>query len=203
MSLHPGFFASVTFGADILVQPDDGYDVSDLSYAMVLHDEQIEWPFRWTTWGLATDSMLLYQPQDSINYMLVGDGGHLYILDDEIHTDEDAAIPLVLRSSPLPEASDEVPVSDMKRFQNVWWEIIDTPPSTGYEVTIRLTDVNDPTNFSERIVTQTTTRMHVDLTLRCRQAYLTILVTVGKNYNITNLGYSFQHMVSRKTTRLQ
>lgn len=203
MALHPGFFASVTFGADILVQPDDGYDVSDLSYAMVLHDEQIEWPFRWTTWGLATESMLLYQPQDSINYMLVGDGGHLYLLDDEIHTDEDAAIPLTLRSSPLPEASDEVPVSDMKRFQNVWWEIIDAPPSTGYEVTMRLTDVNDPTNFSERIVTQTTTRMYVDLTLRCRQAYLTVLVTVGKNYNITNLGYSFQHMSPRKTTRLQ
>jgi hypothetical protein len=145
---------------------------------------------------------LLYQPEHEANHILVGDSGHIYILDDNIATDEDAAIPITIISSPLPQIEGEIAASSMKRFQNVWWELLDAPPETGYEVTVTLTDVNDSDNVVTRVVTQTTTRMHVDIALRCRQAYLSLIVTAGKDLSFTHIGYSFQQSLTRKTTRL-
>ncbi len=198
----PGCFLSVTFSDNVLNTPDNTYDVAGLNFAMVLHDERIEWPHRWTTWGLNANSLLLYQPEHEANHILVADEGHIYVLDDSIATDEDAGIHVVFTSGPLPELSDEILGSTMKRFQNVWWEV-ETPPSeTGYEVTVTLTDVNDAANTVTRIVEQFTTRMHVDITLRCRQARLTLSATVGKDLDFTHIGYSFQQSGTRKTTRL-
>lgn len=202
MGLHPGFFASVNFAASTLTQPSDEYDVSGLTYAVVLHDEQLEWPNRWSTWTLDADALLLYQPRDENSQMLVGNAGHIYILDDSIHTDDSVAIPISIRTVAIPQVDDEVKASSFKRFQHVWWELETAPPSTGYEITVRLTDANDPSNYTQRTVLQYTTRMHITMPLRCRQAYLSLTATVGKDFNPTNMGYSFQQGHVRQTTKL-
>ena len=203
MAAYPGFFASVTFGADVLTTPNGTYNVTGLTYAMVLHEEALEWNDRWTTWTLDADSMYLYQPNNGPNRILVGNNGHIYQLEDETTTDEDAAIPIELVSGPLPIVSQTVTASSFKRITEVWWDLVDVPPSTGYSVTVTLTDINDATNVNSVVVTQLKTRMYVKLTLRCQQAYLSLKTSVGKDFNVSRYGMKFQQESSRKLVSIQ
>lgn len=208
MAQYPGFFASVFYGNSVLSAPTGAYDVSNVNFAMVYHEEEDEWKDRWTTWTLDADSMLLYQPANAPNSLIIGNDGHLYVLDDEYATDDGKAIPITLISCPLPEvdAQQGITASSRKRFQSVWWELATKPPTLGYRITVTLTDVNDPTNTVTRYVTQTTNRMHVDITLRCRQAYLSITTEVGKDFDPVVIGWSFQQestLQQRKTTEVK
>lgn len=201
MAQYPGFFASVTYGDAVLTAPTGNYDVSGSVFAMVYHEEQADWKDRWTTWSLDADNMLLYQPSNGPNQILVANDGHLYVLDDELGTDDGKAIKITLVSGPLPEVQEGVSAASRKRFRRVWWETATAPPSTGYRITVTLTDVNDENNKISRIVTQTTTRMDVDLVLRCRQAYLTLSFEVGRDFDPTVFGWSFQQESTRASRR--
>lgn len=201
MAQYPGFFASVVYGTNTITAPVDTYDVSGATFALVYHEEQADWKDRWTTWSLDADSLLYYQPQAGNNKIIVGNDGHLYILDDEVFTDDGKAIPISMVSNPIPEVQDDTPASTWKRFQDIWWELNTPPPSSGYTITVSLTDVHNSTNKITRIVTQTSTHMQLRMALRCKQAILSISTTVGKDFDPISIGWSFMQESVRKQKR--
>ena len=201
MATLPGFFMSVNIGESTLIDPGDDYDVSGLTFAVVMHEHSDAPQYRWTTWTLDADSLLLYQPGDAPGYVVVGNAGHLYVLTEGIKTEDGKAVPIVYTSGPLPELDDQGTTAIVhKQFHSVWWEVVTPPAGDGYVVTVKLVDVNDTTNFIERIVLQDSTRMNINMYLECRQAYLSIRTITGRDFNVTNYGYSYQNVPQYERT---
>jgi hypothetical protein len=203
MANIPGFFFSVDLGTDVLTQPDVNTDVSSLNVAVVAHDDVKPVPTRWSTWGLDADSLFLYQSQTDTNRVLVGNTGFIYRLDEKIHTDNGVPLPVTLCTSALPPVDETNVAATMKRTQEIKWSLRTPPPSSGITVTITLTDVDDATNTVTRTVTQLLPQCHVDLTIRARQFYIKFTVNGSSDFDVTYIGYSYQTMSTRKTTRLQ
>lgn len=200
MSL-PGFFLNVDLGNEVLADPTINTSIANLNAALVMADDDAPVKSRWTTWGLEADAMFLYQSSRDFNRIFVGNNGFIYRLDDDTHHDNGVPIPVTWTSGPLPAVDDESVAQTMKRSHEIKWTIRTTPPSTGLKVTVTLIDVDTGDSVSRDLV-QTTTQMHVDLTLRARQFRIMFTVLGTTNFDIVSLGFSYQQMSTRKFTRL-
>jgi hypothetical protein len=198
----PGCFLSIDLGDQILSDPSNVIDVSNLNFAMVMSIDAEPVESRWTTWGIEADSLYLYQSTTNKNKVIAGNAGYLYSMSDEVYTDGGNAIPIVISTTPLPAVDDSTDAYTMKRLHSVIWEVHTPPPSSGYEITLTVTDVNDETNTITRTVTQYATRMEVDIALKARQFRIRLSTSVNKDFDLVLLGYKFQVMNARKATYL-
>lgn len=82
MTALPGFFSVIRLGEKVATDPGPIIDVSDVNFAIVMHDDDSPAPNRYTTWGLEADSATLYQTLSSNNKIIIGNAGYVYKLDE-------------------------------------------------------------------------------------------------------------------------
>lgn len=192
MANFPGFFSIIRLGEAVVDDPGDVIDISGLNFAIVMHDDDEPVPHRFTTWGLEADSSTLYQTLSDNNKIIIGNTGFVYALDEDTHSDSGVAIPITLESGPLPEASAEETTTMQHRIHRLTWQIRTVPPAEGQLLTIKLTDVDDSTNFTQLRLKQTETKLLIPMTITARQFRIRITTSVTQDYDPVSFGYSYQ-----------
>jgi hypothetical protein len=191
----PGFFSHIKLGAETVIDPGDIIDVSDLSFAIVMHDDDDPVPHRYTTWGLEADSATLYQTLSDRNKIIVGNAGHVYALREESHTDSGVNIPMLWESGPLPEDSEEETITMQHRLHALTWQVKTPPPvDVGYTVAVSVIDMDDSANLTAKTVIQTETKVLVPITITARQFRIRLSVSVNQDFDIVSFGYSYQSL---------
>lgn len=198
----PGFFINVELGDEILSNPTSVIDVSDLNFALVLSEDEEPVAARWTTWGLEADTLYLYQSLTDKNKVIGGNNGFLYVLNEDEFTDAGIAIPIIFTSSPLPEITERVSLSSVKRVHRFKWGVRTPPPSSGYNITLTLTDIDDPSNTTSREVLQRTQEMDVSISISARQFRATLSTSVTTDFDLVYWSYIFQTRDTYGTTQL-
>ena len=193
-TLMPGFFAHVDLGRSNLSPPSGFIDVSGLDFALTMCEGEAPVESRYTTWGMQTDSATLYQSMGAKNTIIIGDEGNIYRLDEDNHNDDGAPIPQVWETLALPEDTPEIQATSMKRLHAITWQTKDLPPSSGYKITVVVTDIDDTTNKISRNVTQTTNKMRVPIGLKARQWRIWWYVETSFDFDMISFGHMFQIM---------
>jgi hypothetical protein len=193
MGLLPGAYAVIELGKAIANPSGPTLDLADLNFAVVMAEETEELPSRFSTWGMAADSSVVYQANTVGNRIIIGDAGNLYVLDPDIHSDSGVPIPLVIQTGPLPGVEDNLPANVKKRIHEVSWQVATPPPPPGYTVWATIMDVDNPTkNYRQYMVRQTTRQVLIRVGLECRQFKLRLEVTTNQTYDLITIGIKGQ-----------
>lgn len=188
----PGFFAKIKLGEAVIDDPGTIIDLSNVNFAIVMHDDDAPVPHRFTTWGMQADSATLYQSLTNTNKIIIGDAGYIYALKENVHDDDGVNIPLVIETGPLPEADAESSTTAQHRLHRIMWQLFTKPPVKGHEITVRVTDMDDSTNYKEMTVRQTTTKLLLPITITARQFRIKWKVDVTQDFDIVSFGYAYQ-----------
>lgn len=192
MATLPGFFSVVKLGKSVVTDPGDRIDVSDLNFAIVMHEDDEPTPYRYTTWGMQADSATLYQTLSDNNKIIVGDHGIIYSLSESVHQDDGVDIPLLWESGPLPEASAEELVTMPRRLHSIALQIGTPPPATGFNAAVRVIDMDNSKNFVQLPLFQTETKVLLPITITARQFRIRLTVRVGQDFDPVSFSYTYQ-----------
>ena len=202
-TLLPGFFINVDLGKDPLVLPTGLIDVSGLNFAITLCEDDDPVKERFTTWGMQADATTLYQALSVKNTLIVGDAGACYRLDEESHDDDGIPIPTVYETMPLPEDTEEETITSAKRLHYITWQLkpniaftATTGTPVGLQVTLKITDVDDDTNFFSRTLTQFTPKMRVQIGLRARQWVIKWTFDSTQDIAMISFGQAIQNVAT-------
>lgn len=194
MANFPGFFSAIKLGDGQVDDPGDKIDLGALNFAIVMHEDDEPVAQRFTTWGMGADSATLYQTLSNFNKIIIGNNGAVYALEEDVHSDDGVAIPVTVESGPLPEATPDESTTMQHRVHRIVWQISTPPPTRGHRVTIKLTDVDDSTNFTQLIIQQTETKLLLPMTITARQFRIRITVSVTQDYDPISFGYTYQSL---------
>ena len=192
MATLPGFFSVVKLGKSVVTDPGDRIDVSDLNFAIVMHEDDEPTRYRYTTWGLQADAATLYQTLSDNNKIIVGDHGIIYSLSESVHDDAGVKIPWLWESGPLPEVDAETLTTQPRRLHSVAWQIKTPPPETGHTVTVKVIDMDDADNYRQLTIVQTETKVLLPITITARQFRIRMSVLVGQDFDPISFSYSYQ-----------
>lgn len=192
-----GVFAQIKLARD--TDGGDGggvIDLTDLNMALVFSEDHAEEPAqRYSLWYLSAEVVTLYQNIALPNQILLGEAGNLYVLDEASLTDNGAGIPVVEETGPLPpppSGNAEYATTSEKRLHEVWWQVATPPPAAGHAVTLTITDQDNAAYVVQKHVTQTTTKMRVQITMKARQWRIAWRVIPTTDFDIVSRGCSFQ-----------
>lgn len=190
MTVYPGAYLVVDLGNPVAYPAGPILNLANLNLGIAMSEEEQQPAHRFYTWGLAANTAMTFQSNANPNQIFIGSSGNLYRLDDEIHTDDGAAIPVTIQTGPwpVPDAQAGIVAAQLKRIREVHWQIATEPPTGGHLLTVTLTDVDNANNYYSQTFFQTDKNVRWKAGgLKCRQCKLQISLTTSQAYDIVSM----------------